>query len=599
MPIRAMERHRLLSVRLDPLLFRRCQQPSIVQSVSFSKPRGAIVGTTASESRPQEYGSEPVKVRDTDQYQEEYIERFVAKWDDLIDWDGRAEAEGDFFIRELKKRGVRRVLDVATGTGFHSVRLIEAGFEVVSVDGSPNMLARAFENARERGIILRTVQADWRWLNRDLHHSFDAIICLGNSFTHLHTEHDRRKALAEFYALLKHDGVLILDQRNYDSMLDEGYSSKHSFYYLGQDVKVAPEYLDPGLARFRYEFPDDEVYYLNMYPLRRNYVRRLMREVGFQQIFTYGDFKEAYENDDPDFFIHVAEKMYTQPERLNRVEDEPGAASGVISVSRDYYNSTPADRFYATIWGGEDIHVGLYENEDDTVFDASRRTVDRMISLLPEMTEETEVVDLGAGYGGAARYLVDRFGCSVTCLNLSEVQNRRNRELNRKAGVQDRIQVVDGNFEDVPFPDEHFDVVWSQDSFLHSGYRVRAINEAARILKPGGKLIFTDPMQAEDCDAADLKPVLERIHLDSLGSIPFYRDAATQVGLSEERVVEMSQHVSTHYSRILQEIEDREEEMVKLCGSEYIERMKKGLRHWIENGEKGNLRWGILLFEKS
>jgi len=540
---------------------------------------------------------DPVEVRETDQYQEEYIQRFVEKWDDLIDWDARAESEGDFFIRELRKRGVRRVLDVATGTGFHSVRLREAGFEVVSADGNPNMLARAFDNARERGLILRCVQADWRWLNRDVHGVFDAVICLGNSFTHLHTEHDRRKALAEFYALLRHDGVLVLDQRNYDTMLDGEFSSSHLYYYCGEDVTAEPEYLDPGLARFKYEFTDGEVYHLNMFPLRKDYTRRLLAEVGFQRIFTYGDFKETYDRDDPDFFVHVAEKRYVAPDELDR----PSAShrtGEVVAVSRDYYNSSPADRFYHRIWGGEDIHIGLYDTEDEDIATASRRTVDRMASTLPELGEGTEVVDLGAGYGGAARRLVREFGCSVTCLNLSEVQNRRNREMNRQAGLQRRIEVVDGNFEEIPFPSGRFDVAWSQDSFLHSGDRDKTVAEAARVLRPGGKLIFTDPMQSEDCDPEVLGPVLDRIHLDTLGSIPFYRDAAARAGLKEVRVVELTSHLVTHYQSVLGAIEGREEELVTLCGEDYVERMKEGLRHWIENGQAGNLRWGVLLFEK-
>jgi SAM-dependent methyltransferase len=193
------------------------------------------------------------------------------------------------------------------------VRLLQENFEVVSADGSPEMLAKAFENARRRGIILRTVQADWRWLNRDVHEKFDAIICLGNSFTHLFSEKDRRKTLAEFYAALRHDGVLILDQRNYDSILDSGFSSKHIYYYCGDNVKAEPEHVDEGLARFRYEFPDKSIFHLNMYPLRKNYVRTLMKDVGFQRIETYGDFQETYRQNDPDFYIHVAEKKY-EPE---------------------------------------------------------------------------------------------------------------------------------------------------------------------------------------------------------------------------------------------------------------------------------------------
>jgi SAM-dependent methyltransferase len=264
----------------------------------------------------QSFGDDPVECRDSGHYTEEYVSGLVDKWDGYIDWDSRAEGEGDFFIELLRERGARRILDVATGTGFHSVRLIEAGFEVVSLDGSPEMLHRAYENGRSRGHVMRTVQSDWRWLNRDIHNHYDAIVCLGNSFTHLFDENDRRKALAEFYATLKHDGVLIMDHRNYDAILDHGGSTNHKYVYCGDHVSAYPEHRDEGLVRFRYDFDDGETYHLNFFPLRRQYTRDLMREVGFQHIETYGDFQETYKEEEPDFFVHVAEKAYREePDR--------------------------------------------------------------------------------------------------------------------------------------------------------------------------------------------------------------------------------------------------------------------------------------------
>jgi len=258
----------------------------------------------------QDFGTNPVARRKTDNYQKEYVQSFVEKWDSLIDWNARARSEGQFFIDMLRARGKTKVLDVATGTGFHSVQLLKAGFDVTSVDGNAEMLSKAFENARDHGFVLKTIHADWRWLNRDIHGKFDAIICLGNSFTHLFQERDRRKALAEFYSALKHDGVLILDQRNYDAILDFGFDSKHKYYYCGEDVVAEPEHIDPGLARFRYSFPDGSTFNLNMFPLRRSEAQRLMKEVGFQRIKTYGDFQETYEDHGPDFLVHVAEKTY-------------------------------------------------------------------------------------------------------------------------------------------------------------------------------------------------------------------------------------------------------------------------------------------------
>src|SRR5437588_1191234 len=100
------------------------------QTEVLSDPEAVVAHPT------QSFGDDPLAIRDTDHYKEEYVEGFVEKWDDLIDWKRRYESEGSFFIDLLKERGVKRVLDVATGTGFHSVRLIEAGFETISVDGS-------------------------------------------------------------------------------------------------------------------------------------------------------------------------------------------------------------------------------------------------------------------------------------------------------------------------------------------------------------------------------------------------------------------------------------------------------------------------------
>jgi SAM-dependent methyltransferase len=260
----------------------------------------------------QDFGSDPLEVRDTDHYQNEYVQSFVEKWDDLIDWEARAKSEGQFFVQILKARDKSKVLDVATGTGFHSVQLMKSGFDVTSVDGNSEMLSKAFENGRARDVILQTVHADWRWLNKDVHGKFDAIVCLGNSFTHLFDEGDRRRALAEFYAALKYDGILIIDQRNYDSILDEGFNSKHTYYYCGDQVTAEPEHVDDSLARFRYRFPDNSEYHLNMFPLRKSYMRNLLLEAGFQKVKTYGDFQETYQENDPDFFIHIAEKSYDE-----------------------------------------------------------------------------------------------------------------------------------------------------------------------------------------------------------------------------------------------------------------------------------------------
>jgi sarcosine/dimethylglycine N-methyltransferase len=272
--------------------------------------------------------------------------------------------------------------------------------------------------------------------------------------------------------------------------------------------------------------------------------------------------------------------------------------SGAVATAREYYNSSDADTFYHRVWGGEDIHIGLYESDEEPIFDASRRTVAHMGDLLAEPGPDAHILDMGAGYGGSARYLASTFGCRVVALNLSEVENERNRELNRAHHLDRLVEVVDGSFESVPYPDASFDVVWSQDAILHSGNRRQVIREAARLLKPGGVFIFTDPMQTDDCPEGVLEPILARIHLDTLGSPAFYREACAEEGLEELGFEEHADQLPRHYGRVLRETEAREDTLRGEISPEYIERMKKGLRHWVEGGRNGRLTWGIFRFRK-
>jgi SAM-dependent methyltransferase len=268
-----------------------------------------------------------------------------------------------------------------------------------------------------------------------------------------------------------------------------------------------------------------------------------------------------------------------------------------VNATRNYYDSKGAEGFYSTIWGGEDLHIGIYEAGAESIRDASRRTVATMAEKVP-IEVGTRVLDVGAGYGGSARFLARSFGCPVTCLNLSAVQNERNRRLTAEQGLDGLVSVVEGNFEELPFEKAHFDLVWSQDAILHSSNRRRVLAEVSRVLTPGGHFVCTDPMQADDADTSLLAPVLERLDLESLASPGFYRDAAGEVGIPMTAFDDRSPHLWRHYARVLEELERNEELVRRTSGDDYVERMKRGLANWVSAGRAGSLVWGIIVFHR-
>lgn len=272
--------------------------------------------------------------------------------------------------------------------------------------------------------------------------------------------------------------------------------------------------------------------------------------------------------------------------------------SEAVSIARDYYNSSDADEFYFRIWGGEDIHVGMYATPDEPIFEASRRTVHQMAAKLTGLGPESAVLDLGGGYGGAMRYLAKTYSCHCTVLNLSEVENRRDREMNEAQGLADRMTVVDGNFANLPFEGATFDFAWSQDAILHSDDREGVLREAARVLKPGGLFVFTDPMQTDDAPSDRLQAIYDRIHLASLACPGFYRTAAAATGLQVASFEAHPGAIAQHYTRVLQELAEREEELKQSVSDDYIQRMKAGLQHWVDGGTAGYLTWGIFVLRK-
>jgi sarcosine/dimethylglycine N-methyltransferase len=81
-----------------------------------------------------------------------------------------------------------------------------------------------------------------------------------------------------------------------------------------------------------------------------------------------------------------------------------------------------------------------------------------------------------------------------------------------------------------------------------------------------------------------------------LGSIAFYRQQARELGWQELAVTPMTDQLVRHYTRVREELVSRREELLEHVSPEFLDRMVRGLGHWIEAGSRGYLAWGILHF---
>ncbi len=140
------------------------------------------------------------------------------------------------------------------------------------------------------------------------------------------------------------------------------------------------------------------------------------------------------------------------------------------------------------------------------------------------------VADFCAGLGGPARYLAHRYGVTVTGIELTPARVAGAQRLTAAVGLEARVRVLQGDVMAVPLPDASQDVVVSQEALLHVPDKTAAIREAARILRPGGRLAFTDWVAHRALTRDESETLWTGIAAQAVQTIPGYRALLARCG---------------------------------------------------------------------
>jgi ubiquinone/menaquinone biosynthesis C-methylase UbiE len=142
----------------------------------------------------------------------------------------------------------------------------------------------------------------------------------------------------------------------------------------------------------------------------------------------------------------------------------------------------------------------------------------------------SRVADFCAGLGGPARYLAHRYGATVTGIELTPERVVGATELTRRVGLDGQVQIIEGDVRAVPLPDSCMDAVVSQEALLHVPERERALAEAFRLLRPGGRIAFTDWVAHAPLATADAALLWEGMAARAIESLASYEAKLRSVG---------------------------------------------------------------------
>lgn len=238
-------------------------------------------------------------------------------YDRFVNWGERLAFEMPFIEQCLSglKQTVKpiRVLDAACGTGWHVIELRRKGYEAYGADISTRMIERAIANAATANVLATFKVAGFGelakvFLSQSMPH-FDALLCLGNSLPHVSGLAELENTLKDFVACLRPGGLLLIQNRNFDAVLEQ-----HLRWMEPQSYRKGNE--EWLYLRF-YDFEADGTLGFNMlilhrdpqnqwqqvaekttlYPLRKDEIGAALKATGVDDIIFYGSMSgEPYDS---------------------------------------------------------------------------------------------------------------------------------------------------------------------------------------------------------------------------------------------------------------------------------------------------------------
>lgn len=204
-----------------------------------------------------------------------------------------------FTDQQLSGLSHRKILDVGCGTGNLSLLLVEAGATVTGIDLDAEMVSRAMKKSQNCANLGFQVTDMLQISSQFEPLSLDAVVCYGNTLVHLLRSGDILSFFNQSAGLLRSGGRLLLQIINYDYVLDEGLDglptieNDHIKFERHYEFREQDEMIN---FKTRLTVKSSGLTVTNsvpLHPVRRDFLKMLLQESGFERIQTFGGFDGA------------------------------------------------------------------------------------------------------------------------------------------------------------------------------------------------------------------------------------------------------------------------------------------------------------------
>jgi ubiquinone/menaquinone biosynthesis C-methylase UbiE len=182
----------------------------------------------------------------------------------------------------------------------------------------------------------------------------------------------------------------------------------------------------------------------------------------------------------------------------------------------------------------------------------------------------------------------------VTGLDLTASRVAGAIELTEVARMSERVDFVQGNALEMPFDDHSFTCVIGQEAFAHIPNKKQLISECARVLKPGGRMVFSDIMSHQILSKDNADRLFEGMRFSEIATLQDYRSWLTSEGLTMVQTTDLS----SEWTRILVDrhamYRSLETQTVSRLGREHFDRYDHAYEHFVSLYKSGVLSGALV-----
>lgn len=255
-----------------------------------------------------------------------------------------------------------------------------------------------------------------------------------------------------------------------------------------------------------------------------------------------------------------------------------------------HYGRTGIDQLYARVWG-DSIQFGFYDLPTTDLEAAVVETKRQMLSEA-NLGRNAHVLEVGSGWGATARYLARAAGLHVTATNVEDDHLVVGRTLAELSGVGSLVTNEYADFHDLPFADQVFDAWWAQEATVHATDKPKMFREARRVLKPGGRIVFTDQTtRAAHCTADDLARICARHGSDDAFDTEDFVRALADAEFTGIEAQDWSDHMNRHFTNLVIRLETTYQRLIDDIPVEVVDFNLDMWRFGRDLSARGGMGW--------